>query len=790
MTDKGDVENPQPKAKAPAAPKKPFKLQIYAPWWVLINPFAWVLWVLDFAIWLITIKGPVMFGLFLKNQLLLVQSKQVDDVKMTRRRLGAEDALTTMPEAGSDTCFSIMQRSFFVFSHKPCMGTRKFLGWHQEKGKHKFPIKKFGETSWITYSQAGERVKAFGAGLKALGMISQGAGQENPELYQKADGAHTMLIFEETCPEWMTALMGAHSQSLVVATSYATLGISSVIEAINETQCAVILCNLSNLDKIKAAAAGAPCLKTIIYSRNYITDDVKVAASDGGPKVLSFDEVVAMGQGSPCDFVPPTPSMVAVVMYTSGSTGKPKGVMITHKSIAASVSGIRNVLESIPGQNPGEMTYLAYLPAAHILELCAELTHFSYGSALGYADPKAISSAGAIRQRPDGSLCDDPMDPLYPPGGLGEYKPTMFCAVPKIWDIFKKGLEAKVGAAKPVIQFLVQTAFSGRAAALRQGRETPLLKVFFKKFAKATGGRMTLALTGGGPCSAEVQTFIRTALLTPLIQGYALTETTCAGCIQLPADPRNGIVGAPLSCVDMRLESHPDVNDRQGNPYLNTDTSHMGQKCLGRGEVLIRGDAVSAGYYKQPEKTAEAFDKEGWFHTGDVGLWTPDGSLKIVDRIKNLVKLIGGEYIAIEAMEAAFNASVFVDGQAGGLLVYGDGTMDRAVALVQANNVVLKNKAAALGISGDIEELCANKELCKAVCDDLNSEGKKAQLGANEKLAAVALIPNTGPVDVATVTSPWTPDNTLLTASNKLNRKPLEQALESILTPLIEAGKR
>ena len=87
--------------------------------------------------------------------------------------------------------------------------------------------------------------------------------------------------------------------------------------------------------------------------------------------------------------------------------------------------------------------------------------------------------------------------------------------------------------------------------------------------------------------------------MTPLIQGYALTETTCAGCIQMPSDPRDGVVGAPLSCIEMRLKSHPDVNDRSSKPYLNTDTSHMGAACLGRGEVLIRGDALSAGYYKQ-----------------------------------------------------------------------------------------------------------------------------------------------------------------------------------------------
>ena len=106
----------------------------------------------------------------------------------------------------------------------------------------------------------------------------------------------------------------------------------------------VIMCNLANLEKIKAAAGGAPSLKAIVYTTNYVVDeDVPPEPSaDGGggdgPRILSFEAVIGMGRASPRDFSPPSPSNTAVVMYTSGSTGKPKGVMITHKSIAASVS--------------------------------------------------------------------------------------------------------------------------------------------------------------------------------------------------------------------------------------------------------------------------------------------------------------------------------------------------------------------------------------------------------------------------------------------------------------------
>ena len=702
-----------------------------------------------------------------------------------------------------------MLRSFKKFGSQKCFGTRKYLGQHKTE-KMRFPIKKFGGIDWHTYTEIGERVHNFGAGLKALGMESL---PENTDAkaFEESTSASTMLIYEETCAPWMTSMIGAHSQSMVVATSYSTLGISAVMEAVQECGVAVILCNLKNVEKVKAAARDAPTLKAIVYTTNYVTDaetPAPVAPEDvlsqlagpvstggeeeeeaptmaKGPVVLSFEDVIALGKHKPSLPVAPSPDMPAVVMYTSGSTGKPKGVMIKHSSVVASVSGITNYLLE-KGDLEGKQTYLAYLPAAHILELCAEFTHLCFGSEIGFADPKSISSAGAIRQKPDGSLCDDPMDPDYAPGGIGAFKPTMFAAVPKIWDIMKKGVEAKIGGMSPVIKWIMQVIFSARVAALASGRDTPLLKLLLKKkFHKMIGGRMNLAVTGGGPCSAEVQTFIRTMFCMPLVQGYALTETTCAGCIQLASDPRNGVVGHPLSSIEMKVVSCEGVTDRQGCEYKATDTKHFGAACLGRGEILIKGGSVSSGYYKLPDKTAEEFDDEGWFHTGDVGVWRTDGTLMIVDRIKNLIKLLGGEYIAVEAMEAAFASSVYVNGQNGGVLVYGDGQMDRAVALVQVDKPRLKNWAESEGIDAtDFDLLCANPAAAKKVMDDMNACGTKANLGLNEKLGAVHLISGMGDPEERAMNSPWTPENNFLTASNKLNRKFIAKEMEVVLTPV------
>ena len=334
--------------------------------------------------------------------------------------------------------------------------------------------------------------------------------------------------------------------------------------------------------------------------------------------------------------------------------------------------------------------------------------------------------------------------------------------VPKIYDVIKKGIEAKIASSSPVAQFLVKTAFQARSFALRQGYETPLFKVLvFKKFAKVVGGKLRLALSGGGPLNNEVQDFVRTCFGCPFFQGYGLTET-CAGLtIQDPQDLRSGIAGQPLACLEVKLLSTPDITDKTGKPYLNTDRKDVqGNFIYGRGEILAKGGCISLGYYNMPDKTSEVFESDGFFHTGDIGQFMSDGSIRIVDRAKNLVKLKGGEYIAIENMEMAYGNSTFVDAIAGGICVYGDGDMDRPIAIMQLNTVVAINWAKEHNIPGDINTVKNSKELYQAVMADLAKEGKKAGLSHLEGLVAIGII-----------TEPWTPENGCLTAANKLQRR-------------------
>ena len=157
-----------------------------------------------------------------------------------------------------------------------------------------------------------------------------------------------------------------------------------------------------------------------------------------------------------------------------------------------------------------------------------------------------------------------------------------------------------------------------------------------------------MMVTGSAPIDKAVLDFIKVCFSCPVLEGYGLTETASAGCITDKADPVSGHVGGPLEGAKIRLKDLPEMQ------YLSTD------KPYPRGEVCMKGPAIFGGYYKRPDKTAECFDSEGWFRSGDVGMVYPNGSVRIIDRSKNIFKLSQGEYIAPEKLENVFVLSKYI----------------------------------------------------------------------------------------------------------------------------------
>ena len=169
----------------------------------------------------------------------------------------------------------------------------------------------------------------------------------------------------------------------------------------------------------------------------------------------------------------------------------------------------------------------------------------------------------------------------------------------------------------------------------------------FKKVKALLGGRVRLMITGSAPIASEVIDFLKICFCAPICEGYGMTESCGGSFATFPNDPTTGVVGGPLQNVKLRLKDIPEMN------YYSTDEPHP------RGEVCFWGPSCMKGYFKNPDKTAEAFHGE-WLKSGDVGMVLANGSLKIFDRAKNIFKLSQGEYIAPEKLENVYVQSEWV----------------------------------------------------------------------------------------------------------------------------------
>lgn len=188
--------------------------------------------------------------------------------------------------------------------------------------------------------------------------------------------------------------------------------------------------------------------------------------------------------------------------------------------------------------------------------------------------------------------------------------------------------------------------------------------------------------------------FFKVCFCCPVLEGYGLTETSGGASCTWANDPVAGHVGGPLSCVKWRLKDVPEMG------YTSAD------KPYPRGELCMKGATVTSGYYKRPDKTAEAFDEEGWFKTGDVAMVYPNGSVRIIDRSKNIFKLSQGEYIAPEKVENIFALCPFVAQS----MLYGDSLKNCCVCIVVPEMGKAKEWAAENGKCARANGVCCRQE--------------------------------------------------------------------------------
>ncbi len=307
---------------------------------------------------------------------------------------------------------------------------------------------------------------------------------------------------------------------------------------------------------------------------------------------------------------------LATLIYTSGTTGPPKGCMLTHRNLVSAATRVREGL-----QRPGDVVLL-FLPLAH-----------SYG--------RLAHQAATFR----GATVAPVAEVTRVPEALATVRPTILPAVPRVYEKIHANtlgeIERAVGPRRRIGLWALDVG-ARASRARRDGASAPRLlalqervadRLVFAKVRERLGGRLRLGISGAAPLSTDVMEFFH-ALGVPVLEGYGLTETASSATVNEPEDFRIGTVGRPVEGAEIRLADD--------------------------GEILVRGDAVFAGYYKEPEATAAALTKEGWLRTGDVGEIDADGFLRITDRKKDLIITAGGKNIAPQNLENALKASRFV----------------------------------------------------------------------------------------------------------------------------------
>ncbi|KAI8318313.1 acetyl-CoA synthetase-like protein [Martensiomyces pterosporus] len=552
-----------------------------------------------------------------------------------------------------------------------------------------------GDIKWISYGEFHDRFRSIARGFRGLGL-------------QRGENVG---IYSDNRLEWPLVEFATYYHGYISVAIYESMGQQAAEYVMSLTELTTVVTTPECAKKLLKMRDQVPLVKKLVMMETP-TQDLVDKLTERGFSVFDMTDVEKYGRESPeVPFNPPMYDDVATIVFTSGTTDRPKGVILTHGNIVSTVAGTSFIMDQRDlkhmGRNDSSVTII---PLSHVLGRITMHMMIAFGCKTVFP-----------RTAPEKMLED-----------INELKPTVFIGVPKFFNRMQDRMKNSLKSKNGVVSSLYKHAVKAKSRNIKHGQKGHWLwdHVVFNPISETLGGNIRVVISGTSSISQEAMSFLKCAFSCDVNEGYGMTETCGPISFTTHDDNAIGCVGTPFPTNMIKLVSVKELG------YTVDD------KPYPRGEIYVRGANVFHGYYRQPELTAEVLSPDGWFRTGDLGLFDNMGRLKIIDRICNIFRLSAGHTIEPERIEYTYCDSDIIK-QA---FVYGDREHSSLVAVVVPDaeffRVFLqKRKFIKEGSNTPHEMLCIDPDIRVTVLAELNRHGKESGLMSHELLRNVYLEP-------------------------------------------------